>query len=96
MYLVHGDDVDVEGAKMRKHRTQEFRFDLEMMVRLERGIAPRADVMQHENGADACEDWSQQDMRTREVKRFQPGADNGASELLHWGMGRGGCIAVRN
>ena len=39
MHLVHGDDVDVEGAKMRQHRTQEFRFDLEMMVRLERGVA---------------------------------------------------------
>ena len=83
MHLVHGDDVDVEGAKVRQHRPQEFRLDLEMMVGLKLGIAARADVVQHENGADACEDWSQQVMRAGEVKRFQPGADNGVAELLH-------------
>ena len=96
MHLVHGDDVDVEGAKMRQHRAQKFRLDLEMVVRLELGVAARADMMQHENGADACEDWSQQDMRAGEVKRLQPGANNGVAELLHWDMGRAGCIAVRN
>jgi hypothetical protein len=89
MHFIHGDDIDVERAKMRQHRAQEFRFDLEVMVGLELGIAPRPDVMQHENGADACEDWSQQKMRTREVKRFQPGADNGVSELVHQGRGAG-------
>jgi hypothetical protein len=56
MHFIHGDDIDVERAKMRQHRAQ---------------------------------DWSQQKMRTREVKRFQPGADNGVSELVHQGRGAG-------
>jgi hypothetical protein len=41
MHLVHGDDVDVEVAKMRQHRPQEFRLDLEMMIGLKRAVAPR-------------------------------------------------------
>ena len=70
-------------AQMRQHRAQEFRLDLEMMVGLELGVAARADVVQHENDADACEDWSQQVMRAGEVERFQSGADNGVAEQFH-------------
>ena len=40
-------------------------------------------MVQHENGADACEDWSQQTCAPEKYKRLQPGADNGVSELLH-------------
>ena len=86
MHFVHGDDIDVERAKMRQHRAQEVRLDLEMAVGLEFGVAARAHVVQHENGADTCEDWSQQVMRSGEVKRFQPGADNGVAELFHLGV----------
>ena len=82
MRLVHGDDVDVERAQMRQHRAQEFRLDLEMMIGLELGVAARADVVQHENGADACEDRPQQMMRAGEIKRFQPGADDGVAECF--------------
>src|ERR1700761_3712953 len=56
MQLVHGDDVDVPRAKVRQHRAQEFRRDLKMTVRLERGIPSRADMVQHEDGADAGAD----------------------------------------
>ena len=68
---------------MRQHRAQEVRFDLEVMIGLELGVAAGTHVVQHENGADACEDWSQQIMRAREVERFQPGADNGVAEYFH-------------
>ena len=54
-----------------------------MTVGLELGIAARADVMQHENGADAGEDRPQQLMRAGEIKRFQSGADHVVAELLH-------------
>ena len=83
MHLVHGDDVDVEGAKMRQHRAQEFRLDLEMMIGLKLAVAAGADVVQHENGADTCEDWSQQVMRAGEVQRFQSGADDGVAKQFH-------------
>ena len=80
---------------MRQHRAQEFRFDLEMMIGLEFGVAAGADVVQHENGADACEDWPQQIMRTGKVKRFQSGADNGVAEHLHQGLAA--CfVTIRN
>ena len=59
--------------------------DLEMTVGLERAVAARAHVVQHENGADACEDRPQQMMRAGEIQRFQPGADDGVAELLHQG-----------
>ena len=64
MHLVHGDDVDVEVTKMRQHRPQELRLDLEMMVGLKRAVAAGTDVVQHENDADAREDWSQQIVRS--------------------------------
>jgi hypothetical protein len=44
-------------------------------------------VVQHEDGADTRENWSQQDVGARKVKRFQPGANNGVSELFHQGAG---------
>jgi hypothetical protein len=40
-------------------------------------------MMQHENGADACEDWSQQIMRAGEVERSQSSPDDGVAKLLH-------------
>ena len=60
--------------------------DLEMMVGLEFGVAARADMVQHENGADACEDRPQQIMRAGEIQRFQSGADDVVAELLHQGV----------
>ena len=68
---------------MRQHRAQEFRLDLEVTIGLELGVAARADMVQHENGADAREDRSQQMMRAGEVKRFQAGADDVVAKLLH-------------
>ena len=84
MHLVHGDEIDVERAEMRQHGAQEPRFDFKVAVGLEIAFAPRADVVQHENDADACENWSQQVMRAGEVERFKPGTDHGVAELLHW------------
>ena len=86
MHFVHGDDVDAARAQMGKHRAQEFRRDFEMAVGLELGVARRADMMQHENGADAGEDRPQQMMRAGEIKRFQSGADDVVAKLLHQGM----------
>jgi hypothetical protein len=74
---------------MREHRAQEVGLDLEMVIGLEFGTAAGADVVQHKNGADACEDWPQQVMRTGEIKRFQSGADNGVAELFHQGVAAG-------
>jgi hypothetical protein len=53
------------------------------MIGLEFGLAAGADVVQHENAADACEDWPQQIMRARKVKRFQSCADNGVADHFH-------------
>ena len=83
MHLVHGDDVDIEVTKMRQHRPQEFRLDLEMMIGLKPAVAAGADVVQHENGADTREDWSQQVMRAGEVQRFQSGANDGVAKQFH-------------
>ena len=67
MHLVHGDDVDVARAKMRQHRAQEVGRNLKVTIGLEFGVAVRADMVQHENGADAREDRPQQIMRPGEV-----------------------------
>jgi hypothetical protein len=83
MHLVHGDDVDVERAKVCQHRPQEFRLDLEVMVGLKLAVATGADVMQHENDANTCEDWSQQKVRAGEVQRFQSGANDGVAKQFH-------------
>ena len=84
MHLVHGDDVDAARAQMAEHRAQEVGRDLQMPVRLERAVALRPHMVQHEDRADAGEDRAQQDMRPGEVKRFQSGADNGVAKLLHF------------
>jgi hypothetical protein len=44
-------------------------------------------VVQHENDADTCEDWSQQVMRSGEVQRFQSGADDGVAKQFHRNAG---------
>jgi hypothetical protein len=88
MRLVHGDDIDVERA-VRQHRAQEFRLDLDVTIGLRLGVAAGTHVVQHENGADACEDWSQQLVRAGEVKRFQSGTDEGVAECFHQGVAAG-------
>jgi hypothetical protein len=40
-------------------------------------------MVQHEDGADTCEDWSQQEMRAGKVKRLQSGTNNGVAEQFH-------------
>jgi hypothetical protein len=40
---------------MRQHLAQEVRCDFQMPVGLEHIVAGRADVVQHEDGADACQ-----------------------------------------
>jgi hypothetical protein len=54
-----------------------------MAIGLELGIAGWADMVQHENGADARENRPQQMMGTSEVKRSQSGADDVVAKLLH-------------
>jgi hypothetical protein len=54
-----------------------------MSIRLEFGVTAWADMVQHENGADARENWSQEIMCPAEVKRFQSGADDVVAKLLH-------------
>ena len=83
MDLVHGDEIDIEGAKMRQHGAQELRLNLQMMVRLKLALTPGAHMVQHEDGADTCEDWSQQEMRAGKVKRLQSGTNNGVAEQFH-------------
>ena len=77
---------------MRQRRPQEIRLDLEVMVGLKRIVAAGTDVVQHENDADACEDWSQQVVRAGEVQRFQAGADDGVAKLFHRDGGRPGYL----
>ena len=83
MHLVHGDDLDVTGAKVRQHRAQELGRHFQMTIRLELGVTGRADMMQHENSADAGEDRPQQVVCAGKVKRFQSGADDVVAKLLH-------------
>jgi hypothetical protein len=83
MHLVHGDDVDVTGAKVRQHRAQELRRHFQMTIGLERGVTARADMMQHENSADAGKDRPQQIMCAGKIKHFQSGADDVVAKLLH-------------
>ena len=80
---------------MRQHRPQELRLDLEMMIGLKRAVAPRADVVQHENDADTCEDWSQRVMRSGEVQRFQSGADDGVAKQFHRDAGLPGYLGAK-
>lgn len=53
MRFIHRYDIDVERADMRQHLAQEIGRDFEMTVGLEQAAARRANVMQHEDGADA-------------------------------------------
>ena len=69
---------------MRQHRAQEFRRDLEMTIGLELRTMGWADMVQHENGTETCENWPQQIMRPGEVKRFQSGTDDVVAKLLHY------------
>ncbi len=68
---------------MRQYGAQELRLNLQMMVRLKLAFAPRAHMVQHEDGADTCEDWSQQEMRAGKVKSLQSGTNNGVAEQFH-------------
>jgi hypothetical protein len=83
MDLAYGDDIDVTRPKVRQHGAEKFRRDLEMAIRLEFGVTAWADMVQHENGADTRENWSQEIMGPAEVKRFQSGADDVVAKLLH-------------
>src|ERR1700676_2403438 len=83
MRLTNADDVDAARAKMDQHRAQKFRRDLEMALGLEFGVPAGADVVQHENGADAGEERLQQMMHAGQVKRSQSGANDGVSQLLN-------------
>jgi hypothetical protein len=38
-----------------------------MMIGLEFGVAAGTNVVQHEDGADACENWSQQIVRPGKI-----------------------------
>jgi hypothetical protein len=77
---------------VRQRRPQELRFDLKMMIGLKRAVVAGADVVQHENDADTCEDWSQQVMRSGEVQRFQSGADDGVAKQFHRDAGLPGYL----
>ena len=83
MHLVDADDVDAAAAQVRQRRAQEIRRDFEMTIGLERAAAPRADVVQREDGSDPGEDRSQQLMGAAEIQRFQAGADDVVAKLLH-------------
>ena len=60
---------------MRQHRARNSGA-ISRCVGLKLGVAVGPDMVQHENGADACEDRPQQMMRAGEVKCLQPGADD--------------------
>ena len=83
MQFVHADNVDIARAQMAQRGAQESGVDLEVPVRLERGLAGRPHVVQHENGADARQERAQQVVRPAEIERFQPGADDVVTELFH-------------
>jgi hypothetical protein len=59
-----------------------------MMVGLERHVAARPHVMQHEDGADAGEQRTQQMMRPGQGQRAEARADDGIAKLLHQKSGR--------
>ena len=51
----------------------KFRFDLEMAIGLEFGVAAGGtDMVQHEDGADACEDRSQQKCAPKKYSASNP------------------------
>src|ERR1700726_4246806 len=83
MHFVQRDDIDVARTQVRQHGAREFRLDLQVTIGLELGVSARADMVQHENRADAREDRPQQIMRPAEVKRSQSGPDDVVAKLLH-------------
>ena len=68
---------------MAQRRAQEIGGDFEMPVRLERALAGRPHVVQHENGADARQQRAQQMVRPAEIECSQPGANDVVTELFH-------------
>ena len=72
-------------TQVRQRGAQEVGRDFKMTVGLELGVAARANLMQHENGADAAENRPQQMVSAGKIKRFQPGADDVVAKLLHRG-----------
>jgi hypothetical protein len=54
MRLVERDDLEAGLAHLADHQLQELRRDLEDAVRLEPAGLLGADVVQHEDGADAA------------------------------------------
>ena len=106
--LVCSEMVSCAGLEHRNERTlgylrvgsdehplaiQIFGADAEVMAEAARMVvAAGADVVQHENDADACEDWSQQVMRPGEVQRFQSGADDGVAKRFHRDAGLPGYL----
>jgi hypothetical protein len=52
---------------MSEHGAQEGRCHFKVMIGLEPGLAGRADLVQHENAADAGEDRAKQAMRAGEI-----------------------------
>ena len=85
MRFIHRYDIDVERADMRQHLAQEIGRDFEMTVGLEQAAARRANVMQHEDGADARQDRPQHMVRAGEVQRIEAGANDVVAKLLHGG-----------
>jgi hypothetical protein len=75
--------VSMSRVKMRKHRAQKFRRNVQMPIGLEFSVPGRPDMVQREDGADAGKDRARQMMRTGEIKCFQPGADDVVAQLLH-------------
>ena len=66
-------------AHMRERGAQEIGRDFQVSVRLERVGAHRPDVVQHEDGADACEQRSQEVVGTAEIECLEPGAEDAAA-----------------
>jgi len=62
-----------------------------MTIGLERGVTPRPDMVQHENGADAGEQRPQQVMRPGQIERAEAGADDVVAEFLHGRAAWHGC-----
>jgi hypothetical protein len=76
MHLVERDDLDLLLAQQGEGLLEEFGRDLEQAVGLELVGASGANVMQHQDRADAGEERPHQQVRPAEVQRFQSRADD--------------------